>query len=175
MEFQLTEAIPILERTPGVLRQLLDGLSAGWIMQNEGGETWNPYDIVGHYIEGEKNDWIVRMNIILNDAGDKHFKPFDRFAQFEDSKGKTLTQLLDEFASLRQKNLAVLKAAALTEADLDKTGIHPQFGTVTLRQLLSTWVVHDLAHLNQLTRVMAQQYKEMTGPWKEYISIINNG
>jgi hypothetical protein len=174
MEFKIAQAIEILSRTPIVVETLLKGLSDEWIMQNEGSNTWSAYDIIGHYIEGEKNDWITRMQIILSDNPDKQFKPFDRFAQFEDSKGKSMQQLLDEFSRWRELNLSVLRSANITEADLSKTGIHPSFGTVTLKQLLATWVVHDLAHINQITRVMAKQYSDDIGPWKEYISLINS-
>ena len=172
MEFKIDDALPILERTPQVVSLLLRNLPAGWIYQNEGGETWTAYDVIGHYIHGEKTDWIPRMQIILGD-GDKHFVPFDRFAQFRDSKGKTLEQLLDEFASLRKQNIQQLKSIELTGQVLNRKGIHPQFGEVTFKELLSSWVVHDLTHINQITRVMAKQYTEAVGPWKAYMSILN--
>jgi hypothetical protein len=173
MEFNLQKAIEIISRTPAVVETMLYNLSEEWIMNNEGDETWSPFDIVGHYIHGEKTDWIPRMEIILSDNDDKTFVPFDRFAQFNDSKGKTLAGLIDEFKQLRKENLKKLTSANLTEADLDKTGVHPHFGAVTLRQLLASWVVHDLAHINQLTRVMAKQYSDAVGPWKEYMGILN--
>jgi len=172
MEFKIDDALPILERTPHVVSLLLRNLPDGWIYQNEGGETWTAYDVIGHYIHGEKTDWIPRMQIILGD-GDKHFVPFDRFAQFRDSKGKTLEQLLDEFASLRKQNIQQLKSIELTGQVLNRKGIHPQFGEVTFKELLSSWVVHDLTHINQITRVMAKQYTEAVGPWKAYMSILN--
>lgn len=172
IEFSIPKSIAILERTPAVLRSLLLGLPEDWTMQNEGGETWSPYDIIGHYIHGEKTDWIPRMKIILGESGDKTFQPFDRFAQFNESRGKTLTQLLAEFAALRAQNLDILRSAAITEEMLEKTGIHPAFGTVTLRQLLATWVAHDLNHIGQIARVMAVQYKEQTGPWVEFLGIL---
>jgi hypothetical protein len=174
MEFKLEQAIEILSRTPVVVETLLSNLSDDWIMNNEGEETWSPYDIIGHYIEGEKNDWVTRMQIILSDKEDKTFKTFDRFAQFEDSKGKSLTQLLNEFKQLRKENLRKLQSANITETDLEKTGVHPAFENITLRQLLSTWVVHDLAHINQMSRVMAKQYTEANGPWTEYFSVITS-
>lgn len=174
MEFRLQQAIEILSRTPAVVETMLTGLSDDWVMRNEGGDTWSPYDIIGHYIEGEKNDWITRMQIILGDQPEKTFTPFDRFAQFENSKGKSLTQLIDEFKQLRKENLFKLQAANITDADLDKTGIHPHFGPVTLRQLLATWVAHDLGHINQVSRVMAKQYAVEVGPWKEYLSVITS-
>jgi hypothetical protein len=172
MKFNLEQAIQILERTPAVVETLLKGLDDDWVMQNEGGETWSAYDIVGHYIHGEKADWIPRMQVILGN-GDKHFKPFDRFAQFTESKGKTLEQLLGEFDVLRKESLAVLKGISFTDEMFDSTGIHPKFGDVTLRQLLSTWVVHDLTHIHQLSRVLAKQYQQEVGPWYEFLGVLN--
>ena len=172
MEFKLEQALEILERTPTVIALFLKNIDSNWVNSNEGNDSWSPYDIVGHYIHGEKTDWIPRMNIILHDD-DKHFIPFDRFAQFNDSEGKTISELLDEFKKLREKNIQSLKAAALTENHLSQKGIHPQFGEVSLRELLAAWVVHDLAHINQVARVMAKQYKEAIGPWKAYMNIVN--
>jgi DNA polymerase I-like protein with 3'-5' exonuclease and polymerase domains len=173
MDFKLDKAIEILERTQTVIEDLLKGLSREWIMNNEGKDTWSPYDIVGHLIHGEKTDWIVRMEIIMSDNKDKSFQPFDRFAQFEQSKGKTLQQLMDEFKELRKQNIASLNSKKINDSMLNKTGIHPEFGTVTLSQLLSTWVVHDLSHIAQIARVMAKQYKAETGPWVAYLPILN--
>ena len=172
MKFNLSEAIVILERTPLVVENMLKDIPEEFIMNNEGPDTWSPYDIVGHFIHGEKTDWIVRMNIILSDNVDKKFTPFDRFAQFNNSKGKTLTQLIDEFKDLRKQSIATLKSKNITETDMQKTGIHPEFGTVTLSQLLSTWVVHDLGHIAQIARVMAKQYKAETGPWLAYLPVL---
>jgi hypothetical protein len=172
MKFNIEQAIQVLERTPSVVEALLQGLDDDWVMQNEGGETWSAFDIIGHYIQGEKADWIPRMQIILGN-GDKHFKPFDRFAQFDDSKGKTLDQLLGEFDVLRKENLAVLKGISFTDEMFDRKGIHPKFGEVTLRQLLSTWVVHDLTHIHQLSRVLAKQYHQEVGPWYEFLGVLN--
>ena len=172
MEYKVTEAIEVLERTPKVLEQLLGGLSDKWTINNEGPDTWSPYDIVGHLIHGEKTDWITRANIILSD-GDKKFTPYDRFAQFTESKGKSLQQLLTKFKELRQQNISILLSKKLTDADLNKTGIHPEFGSVTLKQLLSTWVAHDLTHISQIVRVMAKQYKAEVGPWTAYLSVLN--
>lgn len=151
---------------------MLEGLPEEWLNNNEGEDTWSPYDVVGHLVHGERTDWVGRMNIILSDAEDKTFKPFDRFAQFEDSKGKTITMLLNEFAELREQNLNTLQKKGITEEDFGRTGIHPAFGEVKLSQLLSTWVVHDLSHIAQISRVMAKQYKEAVGPWQEYLSIL---
>jgi len=172
MKFNLPQAIEVLERTPIVLDTLLHGLSTEWTTNNEGGDTWSPYDVMGHLIHGEKTDWTQRMEIILSQGDNKTFASFDRFAQFEESKGKTLTQLLDEFKTAKQYNLAILKSKNLTGSDLTKTGTHPMFGTVTLEQLLATWVAHDLNHIAQISRVMAKQYKEEVGPWIEYLRIL---
>lgn len=169
MHFNLQQSIPILERTPSVIRQLLSGLDSEWTTNNEGPETWSPYDVVGHLVHGEHNDWITRIKITMNDNGGKYV-PFNRTAMFEESKGKSLAQLLDEFEAARQHSLGELKQLSIDEEDLNKTAIHPVFGTVTLRQLLSTWVAHDLSHIVQISRTMAKQYKEEVGPWKEYLS-----
>ena len=143
MNFNLSKSIEILERTPDVLIVMLQNVSPDWTSINEGGETWSVYDVIGHLIEGEKTDWIPRMEIILSDKKDKTFEPFDRFAQFEAHKDETLAQRLDEFKRLRKKNLEILRSKNLTDSG-DKKGIHPAFGEVTLSQLLSTWTVHDL-------------------------------
>jgi hypothetical protein len=172
MNFNLTKSLEVLERTPQVLTTLLSGLSDDWILNNEGEESWSPYDVIGHLIHGEKTDWLVRTEIILADKSDKTFDLFDRFAQFEESKGKTISQLLADFQELRNNNLTALKSKEITSADLMKTGIHPAFGAVTLEQLLATWVAHDLGHIAQVARVMAKQYKEEVGPWREYLPIL---
>lgn len=172
MNFTLEKSIEILERTPGVLTALLQNISAEWTSRNEGGQTWSVYDIIGHLIHGEKTDWIPRADIILSKKTDKNFEPFDRFAQLEESKGKSLTQLLDEFSIVRKKNIEYLRSKKLTSKNLEEKGIHPAFGEVTLSQLLSTWVVHDLNHIAQVSRVMAKQYKAEVGPWIEYLRIL---
>jgi hypothetical protein len=172
ISFDLTKSIEILERTPEVIADMLQGLSEEWIYQNEGGDTWSPYDIVGHLIHGEKTDWITRMNIILSDSPDKRFQPFDRFAQMGDSNAKSLSQLLDTFRLLRQHNLQVLRSHNLTTEDLSKQGIHPAFGAVSLSQLLATWVAHDLNHIAQIARVMAVQYRIAVGPWVAYLGVL---
>ena len=170
--YNLTESIVILSRTPFVLENLLQHLPIAWAMNNEGEDTFSPFDVVGHLIHGEKTDWVARMEIILSDKPDKIFERYDRFAQFKDSEGKTLNQLLAEFKTLREKNLEILKSKNLQEDDLLKTGMHPSFGAVTLKQLLSTWTVHDLSHIAQITRVMCKQYKEEVGPWVNYLPIL---
>lgn len=171
MEFDLNKTFQILERTPSVLNDLLSGLSEDWTANNEGEETWSPYDIIGHLIHGEHTDWMGRLDVILHKE-DKRFIPFDRTAMFKESEGKNLQQLLSEFAQLRKDNLKKLKSLGLTDDDLNKTGIHPAFGEVTLRQLLSTWTVHDLTHIAQITRVMAKQYKDAIGPWVQFFRVL---
>ena len=172
IQFQLDQAINILKRTPKVLSCLLDDLPEEWIHNNEGDDSWSPFDILGHFIHGEKTDWIPRAQLILSDKEDKAFAPFDRFAQFETSKGKSLIELLNEFSVLRARNIELLEAMQLTAVDLVREGIHPEFGKVTLEQLLATWVTHDLGHIAQITRVMAKQYKDEVGPWRAYIPIL---
>ncbi len=171
MDFSLPKTIEILERTPQVLIELTKDLSPVWTHKNEGGDTWSVYDVIGHLIHGEKTDWTIRTDIILHHA-DKNFTPFDRFAQFENSKNKTLSQLLDEFKTARERNLEKLKSFQITQDDLFKTGIHPTFGKITLQQMLAAWVVHDLDHISQICRVMAKLFKEQTGPWIEFLKIL---
>ena len=172
MNFDINKSIEILERTPSVLESMLSNLSTDWTKSNEGGETWSPFDVVGHMLMGERVDWIERMQIILSETGNKEFRPFDRFAQFEYSKTKSLKDLLFEFHELRVKNIAELRSNEFTEKKLLREGIHPSFVKVTLKQLLSTWVVHDLNHIAQINRVMAKQYTDEVGPWKEYLRIL---
>ena len=172
MNFSLTHSIAILDRTPDVLAALLQDLPSEWTLANEGANTWSAFDIVGHLIEGEKWDWIARMDIILSGREDKTFQPFDRFAQFEGSKGKSLSELLEEFKVLRIKNLQYLRSKELTSDHLKEEGIHPHFGVVSLSQLLATWTVHDLNHIAQISRVMAKQYITAVGPWKAYLKIL---
>jgi hypothetical protein len=171
MQFNLNKTLEVLEKTPKVLHELLSGLSDDWIINNEGDDTWSPYDIIGHLNHGERTDWMQRLEIILH-KDDKNFIPYDRFAQFKESDGKDLQQLLLAFTELRKENLQKLKNLRLTEEDLNKTGIHPEFGQVSLRQLLSTWTIHDLTHIAQITRVMAKQYKEAIGPWIKYFRVM---
>ncbi|HKP32210.1 MAG TPA: DinB family protein [Chitinophagaceae bacterium] len=174
MQFNINDALPVLERTPQVVSDLLKDLPETWLFKNEGGDTWNPYDVVGHLIHGERTDWIARMEICLSDGPNKKFEKFDRTAMFEESKGKSLDELLQEFAELRKQNIQKLRSVTLDEATLDKKAIHPVFGEVNLRQLLSTWVAHDLTHIYQIVRVMAKQYDQEVGPWKEYLGILKD-
>lgn len=173
MEFQLQKGIEVLERTPAVLENLLGGLSNEWIFNNEGPDTWSPFDILGHLIHGDKTDWMVRLHRTLATEGNKAFEPFDRFAQLEANKGKTMQELLAEFRSVRTENLAKLKELTITEEHYVSKGIHPVFGEVTLSQLLATWVAHDLNHIGQIVRVMAKQYSGAVGPWKEFLTLLN--
>lgn len=173
MEFNLEHAISSLKNTPVVLNNYLKNLPEELIHKNEGGETWSPFDIVGHLIHGEKTDWMVRAEIIVGTSENKEFEVFDRFAQFENSKGKTLDELLKEFETLRRSNIHRLKAMNLDERMLKMEGIHPEFGSVSLRQLLSTWVVHDMGHISQISRVISKQYKNAVGPWVQYLRILN--
>jgi hypothetical protein len=171
--FVMTEGVAILERTPPALDALLRGLPDGFAFGHEGGETWSPFDVIGHLIHGEETDWIPRARIILEHGEARTFDTFDRLAQAEASKGRTLASLLDEFATLRQTNLRALAAMSLTEADLQRTGRHPAFGRVTLGQLLATWVAHDLDHVMQISRVLARQYTDAVGPWRAYLRVIS--
>ncbi|MBL4905710.1 MAG: DinB family protein [Flavobacteriaceae bacterium] len=171
MKFSTAHTFQVLEQTPTTLTALLAHLPKEWIAANEGDDSWSAFDIVGHLIHGEKTDWIERLKIILFQA-DKHFEPFDRFAQFENSKGKTMHELLNEFKAIRNKNLEYLSSLNLNKEQLQQTGIHPEFGKVTLQQVLATWVTHDLGHLAQISRVLAKQYKNEVGPWMAYIPII---
>jgi hypothetical protein len=172
VDFELRNGTAILERTPATLNAMLSGLSAEWTDANEGPDTFTPFDNVGHLIHGERTDWIPRARIILAQGADRRFEPYDRFAQFRESKGKTLQQLLDEFAQLRAENVATLKSWHLTDEQLVLEGEHPGLGTVSLRQLLAAWVVHDLGHIAQIARVMAKQYRGAIGPWTEYLPIV---
>jgi hypothetical protein len=171
--FNLDEAIAVLERTPASLAALLGGLPDTWIRATEGEGTWSPYDVIGHLIHGERTDWIPRARHIL--AGEtRPFEAFDRMAQFTDSQGKSLSELLDNFAELRRANVAALVEMNLTAVDLGRKGLHPELGEVTLGQLLATWVVHDLDHVAQIARTMAKAYGEATGPWTAYLSILRD-
>ena len=174
MNFDLARSLEILERTPTTIEALLSGLHDSWTKTNEGPETWSPYDVVGHLIHGEKTDWIARMEIVLSDGPNKTFAKFDRFAQSHESTGKSLDDLLKEFKRLRRQNVAIVQSKRLTAADFKRTGMHPAFGEVTLAQLISTWVAHDLDHVSQIARVMAKQYKAEVGPWVEYLKILRS-
>lgn len=173
MEFELEHAKEILGRTPATLNAMLRGVSEVWLVANEGAETWGPYDVVGHLIHGEETDWIPRARIILEHGEARAFEPFDRVWMFEKSKGKSIAELLDEFAKLRKQSLNELSAMNLTPELLEKRGKHPELGVVTMKQLLAAWVVHDLGHVRQIVRVMAKQYSDAVGPWRAYLSILD--
>ena len=173
MSFDLHEGIAVLERTPATFRALLDGLPDAWIIANEGPDTFSPFDNVGHLIHGERADWIPRARIILAQGSNRRFEPYDRFAQVRESEGKTLADLLDEFARLRAENITTLRGWKLTAHQLALEGEHPSLGTVTLRQLLATWVAHDLGHVAQTARVMAKRYRDNVGPWRAYLPVLD--
>ncbi len=172
MPFEFNKSIEILERTPDVLFALLKDISVDWTANNEGPGTWSVFDVVGHLIVCEKTDFIDRANLILSNASDKTFAPIDISAQFRDNKGKNIFDLLIEFESLRKKNIAILVGLNLSENDLTKTGFHPKIGTATLRELLATWVAHDLIHTAQMARIMAKQYKEEVGPFIQFLRVM---
>lgn len=173
MEFRLEDANAQLAATPAILNAWLRPLPPSWISANEGGETWSPFDVVGHLIHGDKTDWLPRLQRILEHGESRPFEPFDRFAQFDASRGRTLPQLLDEFSAVRAQSLAALKEHHLTGADLDRRGTHAALGVVTARQLLATWVAHDLDHITQVARVLAYQYRDEVGPWRQYLRVIS--
>ncbi|HWF47153.1 MAG TPA: DinB family protein [Bryobacteraceae bacterium] len=169
----IDECLSILTRTPATLETLLRDLPEVWTAATEGPGTWSPYVVVGHLIHGESVDWMPRLAMILEHGPSRPFDPFDREAQLRESRGKSLSTLLDEFSALRRDNLARLRALNLQPAQLELTGTHPELGLVTVRQLLATWTAHDLAHLLQVSRTMAKRYKQEVGPWAEYLSVMN--
>ena len=172
MTFDFDAAVPILSRTPAVLDVWLRDLPVEWTAGTEGPDTWSAFDVVAHLIHGERTDWIPRVEHVLAHGDSIPFPPFDQHGHLEWSKGKSLPELLDTFAALRAENLKRLAAFQFTAADLDRFGLHPEFGRVTLRQLLSTWTAHDLNHIFQIARVMGRQYSEAVGPWRRYLKII---
>jgi len=173
MRVEMNDAMDVLERTPGALRALLGGLADGWILENEGPDTFSPHDVVGHLIHGERTDWIPRVRLILEHGASKPFEPFDRFGFREYATGVAIDTLLADFARLRAENLAILRGLGLTPEQLALPGTHPFLGAVTLGQLLASWVVHDLGHLAQAARVMAKQYRAEVGPWTEFLGILS--
>jgi uncharacterized damage-inducible protein DinB len=173
MDFDLEEAIPILERTPAVISELLSDLPEKWTRVDEGPDTWSPREVVAHLINGEKTDWIPRARIILKQEKYRRFDPFDRF--FDLKTPRPLRDLLSEFATLRAQNVATLRGWNLNDKDLGLTGDHPELGEVTMRQLLATWVVHDLSHIAQITRTMTRAYTEAVGPWTAYFRVLQKG
>jgi len=172
MEQNLTDTMSILSRTPATLDVLLRDLPEAWTLGNEGENTWSAFDVVGHLIHGERTDWMPRARMVLQFGETRTFEPFDRLAQVRESHGKSLDQLLDEFARLRSANLDQLRTLNLRKEDLARRGRHPALGVVTLSELLATWAAHDLTHLHQISRVMAHQYREAVGPWSRYLGVL---
>ena len=172
MEQNLQQTASLLARTPATLNALLRDLPETWTLRNEGGDTWNAYDVVGHLVHAERTDWMPRARIVLQFGEARTFEKFDRLGQVRESEGKSLGQLLDEFARVRTENLVELRALNLRKEDLEKRGLHPALGVVTLSQLLATWAAHDLTHLHQLSRIMAYQYREAVGPWSAYLGVM---
>lgn len=172
MKYQIDHAVEILENTPLVLKTLLGNLSGDWTKSENNKEDWSAFDVVGHYIHAEETDWIPRAEIILKQGANRTFAPFDRYAQFDLSKDKTLGDLLETFAEKRRESLETLKSWNLNEEQLNLKGIHPELGEVTLENLLSTWVVHDLTHIRQIVANLAKKYTENVGVWQEYLSIL---
>lgn len=173
MQHNLEHTISLLARTPAALDVLLRDLPEAWTLQNEGEKTWSAFDVVGHLIHGERTDWMPRARIILQSGENRPFEPFDRWAQERESRGKSLGQLLEEFARLRSENLRDLRALNLGSEQLRLRGRHPALGVITLSELLATWATHDLTHLHQISRVMAHQYREAVGPWREYLGVLH--
>jgi hypothetical protein len=174
MTFSLESALPVLERTPAVLRALLGHLPPEWLSIKERAGGWSPREILGHLIHGEKTDWVPRARIILEQGISRPFEPFDMLGHEREIAGRPVDELLAEFEALRADNVQALVSLGLTEADLGREGMHPAFGRVTLRQHLATWVVHDLDHLCQVARVMAKQYKPEVGPWAAYLGVLHD-
>jgi len=174
MDFKLDHAVEVLERTPATLAAMLDRISDSWIRGTEGPETFSPFDVVGHLIDGEETDWIPRARIILAQGPNLRFEPYDRFRHSKRNAGRSLGSLLAEFADLRATNLQLLRSWNLTERQLDLPGEHPSLGPVTLRQLLAAWVVHDLGHIAQVARVLAKQYGDQVGPWTPFLPVLTD-
>lgn len=172
MDFDLADGIAVLRRTPAVIRVLLTDLPDAWLRATEGPDTWSPFDVLGHLIDGEETDWIPRARIILARGPSPAFEPFDRFRHLRLNRDTPPAELLDRFARLRSANLATLEGFRLTPAELALEGLHPELGRVTLRQLLATWIAHDLGHVGQIVRVMAKQYGDAVGPWRRYLPVL---
>jgi len=172
-EFNLAEAAAILARTPATLAAFLSGLPDIWVRRDEGNDTWSAFDILGHLIVGERTDWMPRIRILLENGEARAFDPFDRFAQLNGSAGNSMEQLWTKFANLRRENLVALHALNLQSEDLAKRGRHPALGVVTLSELIAAWVVHDLTHVHQISRVMAHQYRDAVGPWSAFLGVLH--
>ena len=174
MDYRFEDALPVLSRTPATLDAMLRGLPEAWVTANEGAGTWSAFDVVGHLIQGERTDWVPRVEHVLAHGEAIAFPPFDREAMFTESRGRTMPELLDTFHIVRADSLARLGALGLVDRDLARRGRHPEFGSVTLGQHLATWVAHDLSHVAQIARVMARQYTAAVGPWTRYLSLLRN-
>jgi len=172
LQFNIMEAIEVLERTPHTLEVLLSGLSSGWLQCHEGEGTWNAKEVIEHLIEAEQSNWIKRLEFILKEGEHKPFPSFDRFAHLNQLTEGTIQQRLVEFKTIRRQNITRLTQLVPAEAQLELTGSHPAFGTVKVSELLAAWVVHDFTHIAQITRVMANRYGTDVGPWREYLSIL---
>lgn len=173
MQHNVQHTVSLLTRTPAALDALLRDLPETWTFGNEGENTWSAFDVLGHLISGERTDWMPRVRIVLQFGETQTFEPFDRWGHIRESQGKSLGQLLDEFARLRAENLGELRSLNLQQEDLERRGRHPSFGGVTLSALLATWAAHDLTHLHQISRVMAHQYREAVGPWSAYLGVLH--
>jgi hypothetical protein len=172
MNFQMNEAIEILERTPKTLEYFLTGLSASWVLTDEGEGTWNVSQVIDHLIEGEKTNWIPRLEMIIQKGESQIFPPFDRFAHLEQVAEMSLHQKFREFKRIREENITKVKMMVTSDAILELTGLHPAFGQVKARELIATWAAHDLTHISQIVRVMAERYREDVGPWADYLGIL---
>jgi hypothetical protein len=172
MEHDLQHTISLLTRTPATFNALLSDLPEAWTIRNEGENTWSACEVVAHLIYGERTDWMPRAWIILQFGETRTFEPFDRAGHMRESQGKSLAQLLDEFARMRSESLDQLRALNLRPEDLERRGRHPAFGPVTLSQHLASWAAHDLTHLHQISRIMAHQYREAVGPWSAYLGVL---
>jgi len=172
MNFNIKEGLEILERTPQTLEYFLAGLSEEWMKSNEGEGTWNASEVIDHLIECEKVNWVPRLETILQEGENKPFPPFDRYSHLNKKTSESVEQKLLEFKKVRTHNIDKLKDQIKPELHFELTGLHPEFGSVKLRELLAAWVVHDLTHISQIVRVMANRYREDVGPWKKYLSIL---
>ena len=172
MEHDLQQTISLLARTPATLNALLRDLPETWTLENEGENTWSAFDVIGHLIHCERTDWMPRAKTVLQFGESCTFEPLDRSGNLQESRNKSLDQLLDEFAHLRSENLAELRSLNLSQQNLEQRGQHPAFGPVTLSQLLATWATHDLTHLHQISRIMAHQYRDAVGPWSAYLGVL---
>lgn len=172
MEFDLHDSMALLTRTPAALNALLRDLPEVWTLRNEGENTWSAFEVVAHLIYGERTDWMPRVRMVLQFGETRAFEPFDRGGHVRESQGKSLGQLLDEFARARSESLGQLRALNLRPEDLERRGRHPALGAVTLSELLATWAAHDLTHLHQISRIMAHQYRQAVGPWSAYLGVL---